>query len=512
MRILGMTIGRSAEPEAAPAQAVQQRIMRGPALHRRTFQAGVRDRLTSTWTTADLTVNQSLYTNLRAMRARSRDFAKNNEYGRKFFALVRTNVVGHAGFSLKFDCRRDDGTVDQQDSATMLRGWQHFGKAGQYEVTGRLSETMFDTLAITMIARDGEALVRLVEGSDRGIHHCQLQLLPGHLLDELHNADLDNGNRIRMGVEFDPWMKPVAYHLRIEQKSSDIWGNFSQRYERVPAEEMLHLFVPEEIDQWRGIPWAFTGLRDARQLDQFDEAALVAANVGAAKMGFFQQQKDAEGAPTSGTEQDDNGDFITEAAPGTFDIIPDGYELKEYNPAYPNDMYDPFTKAVLRRMATGLLTSYHSLTGDLTQVNFSSIRSGTLDEREMWKMLQGFYIGAKEQIVAWWLKRSLIFDPELKRLPYTKFDKFNAPVFTGRRWDWVDPKGDMAAAVEAVALRIKSRAQIIRESGRDPEQVWAELEEEEKVRGFLPPYSRPVAQALADPPVQEEQGGAAGAA
>lgn len=485
MKVLGIQFGRIGG--AATGVPSHQRILRGAAHGRRNFQAGTRDRLTSTWTTVDQTVNQSALRTLRAMRARSRDFSRNNEYGRKFFALVRTNIVGHAGFSLKFDCRRDDGSPDQADSAVLLRAWKRFGKRGQYDVTGRLSETMFDTLAVTMVARDGEALVRIVTGPDRGVHRLQLQLLPGHLLDEDHNRDLADGRRIRMGVEFDAFMKPIAYHLRLQPRSADIWGNSSQRYERVAAEEILHLFVPEEVDQWRGVPWAYVSLRDARMLDQFDEAALVAANVGASKMGFFQQQKDAEGAPIAGSDAGDGSDdFITEAAPGTFDIIPDGYELKEWDPTYPNEVYEPFTKAVLRRLSTGLLTSNHSITGDLTDVNFSSIRAGTLDEREMWKMLQGWYIETKELILTAWLTRALMYDQELRRLPYAKFDKFNAPLFTGRRWEWVDPRNDMLANKEAVALRIKSRAEIIRDTGRDPDTVWAELEAEE-ARGMTPP-------------------------
>lgn len=500
MKILGFEINRLGA-KRSPSAGVP------PARLARSFKAGMTDRLTSSWTVADQTVNQSLLRHLRPMRARSRDFLRNNEYGRKFAALVKTNVVGHAGFALKFDCRRDDGSPDKLDSAALLRAWRRFAKRGQYEVTGKLNEALFDALAVTMIARDGEVLVRLVEGSDRGVHRFQLQLLPGHLLDEEHNRDLDGGNRIRMGVEFDAFMKPVAYHLRLQPKMADMHGNTAQRHERVPADEMLHLFVPEEVDQWRGVPWPFVGLRGARMLEQFDEAALVAANVGAAKMGFFQQQKDAEGSPTSSTETDGD-DFITEAAPGSFDIIPDGYELADWNPEYPNAVYDPFTKAVLRRISTGLLTSYHTLSGDLTQVNFSSIRSGTLDERELWKMLQGWYVAAaKEAIVEQWLARALLFDAELKRLPYAKFDKFNAPVFTGRRWDWVDPRSDVLAAKEAVALGIKSRAQIIRDQGNDPDQVWDELDAE-KERGMLPPASGGAAKPAKD---DEEDRGATAA-
>jgi lambda family phage portal protein len=499
MRIFGFEFSRGARsidamaPDSAPTR---QRISRGGprAGYRRGFQAGVTDRLTSKWTTTDETVNMSLLRHLRTMRARSRDFGRNNEYGRKFFSLIRTHVVGPNGFTLKVDCRRPDGQPDKPDSDRIGRAYRRWVKRGNFDVTGRLSETQFDALAVTMVGRDGEVLIRMVEGRDRGPHRFQLQLLPGHLLDEDHNRDLANGYRIRMGVEFDPFMKAVAYHLRIIDGGADMHGTASQRYERVDASEIIHLFIAEEIDQWRGVPWAYVALRDAKHLDQFDEAALVAANVGAAKMGFFQQKDPEAGPPMGGEEGGDDGygagggDFVTSAEPGTFDIIPDGYELKEYDPTYPNEVYDPFTRNVLRRLSTGLLVANHSLTGDLTQVNFSSIRAGTLDERDMWKMIQGWYAEIKAQIFERWLGLALIHDAELKSLPYTKFDKFNAPVFFGRRWDWVDPKSDAAADREAVALGVRSRAQIIRESGRDPDEVWAELQAESDM-GMAQPHA-----------------------
>lgn len=467
-----------------------------PRMAARAFDSAKRDRLTASWTVADETVNQSLLRGLRVMRARSRDFARNNEYGRKFFSLVRTNVVGADGFSLKVNCLDSLGKQDKEDSALIEAAYGRHGKAGEYDVTGKLTEAAFDAMAVNMIARDGEVLIRAVPGRDRGKHRFQLQLLPGHLLDEEHNKELAGGYRIRMGVEFDPFMKPVAYHLRTGNGASDMYAHQgSRRYERVPADEMLHLFIPEEIEQWRGAPWLFAALRSAQHLDQFDEAALVAANVGASKMGFFKRTDPDAGDITGGEQQegsDGQPEFVQSAEPGSFEMLPDGWDLANWDPEYPNGIYEQFHKAVLRRTAAGTLVSYHSLSGDLTDVNFSSIRSGTLDEREMWKTIQGWYAGtAKVWIFEQWLARALINDSALieAKLPFAKFEKFNAPIFQGRRWDWVSPKDDAVAKREEVGLGINSRSQIIRDRGGDPGKVFQELRDEEEIWGFVPPKS-----------------------
>lgn len=467
------------------------RIGAGPP-RRRSFDAGHVSRLTASWTTQDSTLNQSILRDLRLMRARSRDFFRNSELGRKYGAMLVANVVGPTGFALKVDCRRPDGSSDTGDSQRIAAAYGRWTTAGCYDVTGRLSETMFDQLLVKMVARDGEALIRLVEGKDRGPHGCQLQLLGAHLLDEAHNRDLPDGRRIRMGVEFDAWMKPVAYHLRVDDGgNADMYGKTAQRYQRVSADEIIHVMMIEDAEQWRGVPWAHAALRRARDLDKFEEAALIAANVGAAKMGFFQQKDPEAGLPPGAEEESSEAgaalrEFTSEVTPGAFDVIPDGYELQEYNPAYPSDTFQPFTTAVARMVSTGLLVSYHGLTGDLTQVSFSSIRSGTLDEREIWKVLQGAFIHmVKEPVFSWWLARALINDPELKRLPFAKFEKYDAAQFTGRRWDWVDPRSDALATSAEIEMGINSPQQIMRDKGRDPEKIWREIEEA-KARGFGP--------------------------
>lgn len=153
-------------------------------------------------------------------------------------------------------------------------------------------------------------------------------------------------------------------------------------------------------------------------------------------------------------------------------------------------------------IATGLLVSYHGLTGDLTQVSFSSIRAGTLDDREVWKVLQdGFIACVKKPVFSWWLARAMVYDSALKTLPFAKFDKFNAPIYSGRRWDWVDPKSEIVAAKEAVGLGIASRQQLCRDRGLDFDVIRQELEQEAEM-GFAPPKTSGA--VAANTPVQSD--------
>jgi hypothetical protein len=53
------------------------------------------------------------------------------------------------------------------------------------------------------------------------------------------------------------------------------------------------------------------------------------------------------------------------------------------------------------------------------------------------------------------------------QLPPAKFDKFAEHEYRGRRWMWVDPMRDMAAAVVAVDKKWKTNTQIASDNGTD---------------------------------------------
>jgi capsid protein len=48
-----------------------------------------------------------------------------------------------------------------------------------------------------------------------------------------------------------------------------------------------------------------------------------------------------------------------------------------------------------------------------------------------------------------------------------------------RRWSWVDPQKDMNTNKMFIDERLKSRSQIMREQGDNPEEVWGEIAKEQ---------------------------------
>ena len=86
-----------------------------------------------------------------------------------------------------------------------------------------------------------------------------------------------------------------------------------------------------------------------------------------------------------------------------------GYDFKPHESKYPNEVFGPFVKTALQRVASGWRVSYHALANDLEGVNFSSIRSGTLDERDRWSSDQQWFIDILlKRVRAEWMLMSLL--------------------------------------------------------------------------------------------------------
>lgn len=471
--------------------------LRGPAAwhpsRARSFTAGEQTPYTYSWTTSDAHINTSLYKNLRVLRARSRDLARNNDYAMMFLGLVVDNVIGPTGIALQVQARRNDGSLDEVDSRTCEQAWAAWGRIGVCDMSESYTWVDLQRVLIRTIAVDGEVLVRRWRG--RGTAGYQLQLLDPSLLDETHIADLPNGNRIRMGVELDADDRRVAYHLaKRDVADPRLGGTGSRETVRIPADQIWHLFVPEAVGQLRGVPWMRTTMTRQKRLGSYEDAAVAAAEEGAKKLAWIKTASgdarsladeqvasdSGDTGPASGTLYVDSGDGIS------YGLLPADADIANWDPKYPMADYAQFTKQILRGIASGLRVSYHKLASDLENVNYSSARSGELNERDVWKGLQQWFIDHLcAPAYSEWLPLAIVSGH--LSLPMARVQKFDAAVWQGRRWDWVDPEKDVTANVIAINNGLTSRTRVIRAMGHDPDEIRKELEREKaEWAGLLP--------------------------
>jgi len=444
-------------------------------LKKRAYAGANQGRLFSDFVASSRSADEEIKGALKVLRNRCRDLTRNNAYARRFISLAKANTVGDRGVTLQVKARNDNGAMDNLGNDSIEVAWKRWGRMGQCSVDGKISWVDAQRLFIENLVRDGEVLVRLVKYPND--FRFALEFIESDLLDEEYNVTLPNGNRIRMGVELDSFNRPVAYHLFTAHPGDNSTMWMGKSYNRIPADKMIHAFLPERAMQTRGAPWMSPVIADLKMLNGYREAELVAARVGASKMGFFTSPTGDGFTP----DDTDNKVPIMEAEPGTFHQLPDGVNFTQFDPTHPTTAFADFEKAILRGIASGLGVSYTSLANDLEGVSYSSIRQGALEDRDQWKIVQDFLIQHFVEPVYRAFLMS-IMENSVINIPASRFDKFaEATVFRARGFQWVDPLKEMNAAVVGLQNGLLSMQDIANQQGRDVEEIFDQIQAEKEM-------------------------------
>lgn len=448
------------------------------------FEASENSRLFSTWGMSESPINSVLRGELTAMRARSRDMSRNQDYGRRFYGLLKQNVVGADGIRLKMDVRTVAGKKDRQANAIIEKAFNEWARLGNCTVCGRYSLIDVQNLWIETLAKDGESLMREWKGSAGrfgGAFGYGLQFLSTPRLDTAMSKRVSDKVNVVLGVELNEFQRPLGYHFRTTEPNADFVDFRSRATERVPASQILHSFIAEEVGQVRGFPWAHSTLVRLKRLHMYERAEATAADLAARKNGFFFADQGEFG---DGLETDEDGNYIVDVEEASFDVLPKGVtDFKPYDPQHPMQQFPDFVSAMLHGVSAGLNISYPALSTDLKGVNYSSIRQGELTDRDHWKAIQKFMIEQLlEPVFRSWLAWTFVTNPEkLAPLPVEKLEKWFAATWRARGYEWVDPLKEVNAQEKAIANGLKSRTQIVAAMGGDIEDVFDDLAEEDKL-------------------------------
>lgn len=443
-------------------------------------------------------VNSDIFTDGYQLMKIAREFEKNNAYVRKYLNAMVNNVVGPTGFNLSvkgYDYKpelKDGKTVynkvyDEFASNLVAENFWEWTKKKYCDLSKTFSFNEICELTVRQLFRDGEVLIiKHKGGKELNKWGFALQLINIERLDRKYNGiNPKNGNRIVMSVELDENNRKVAFYLQktivsavpgINQKLD------GSNYTRIEANDCIYLYKATDAEQIRGYSPLVAGLETLENLEGYQEAELINARASAGKMGFFISNEQEVNQLDIADREDDDGNFISEVEPGTFHVLPKGYDFKENNPNYPQS-YDKFIKANLRTVASAFNISYEDLSNDRESVNYSSIRAGLVQDREIYKAIQNFLIeNMLDDIYEDWLKNAIlnkaIVFPNGAILQFEKFEKFKQHQFRGRGFAWVDPLKDITASIEAVKFGLSSRKREAEKLGIDLNEVFDELAEE----------------------------------
>ena len=389
------------------------------------------------------------------------------------------------------------GDPDVFANQLIERSYDRWQRAENCDIRGRRNYHTMRQLRLINGVRDGDFFLRHVRDEKKKINPFgyAVQMISSEWCDRFYNDILDNGNVVIMGIEYEltQWGlgKPVAYYF-IKRQPRDwqfttITSGFglglhgrSILRARIDAADVIHYARPVDADATRPAPWAVSTMIKMRQLDQYELAEVIAARESACKTGFYYSDILPEGGAAQFGPPDPTTGVSTDAlAPGEQRALKWGVKYQDRDPKHPNGNFAQFRKGMGQSGTAGMPGGdYNILFNDLENINFSAGRLGRLDTNEMSKMIQRFDIDVAERpIFEAWLEMALVTGAI--NLPLVKFDKFNKPVFSGRRWAQVDEIKAVNAAALRVANKFSSRNKECAEEGIDFEENAIELAEEE---------------------------------
>jgi lambda family phage portal protein len=448
----------------------------------RAFQAASLNRLTSDWIATNTSIDAEIRGGGRMLRARCRDLERNNDYFRNFLREVETNIIGTDG--IRFEAQvpmQRGGKLDEKTNKAIedtFCSWAD--SASRCHTAGRHPWFEIERLAIRSIARDGDIGIRFVRGRTFGDSKIPLaiEVLEADMIDDTYNDVLGNGNRVRMGVEQDQWLRPVAYWVHSSHPGdmgfATMYNKRGRRLTRIPADEMILPFFSERAEQSRGFPWAASAIMRLHHMKGREEAEVIAARAGAMLMGFIQ-------TPEGELKGDDvdAGQQVTDFETGVFKKLNSGEQVIVPDTSRDHEALEAFNRVMLRGVAAGLGGSYEGLSKDYSQSNYSSTRQSLLSERALWRVYQKGIIAQLHQRVFNEFLDMATLSGELVLPGYElQPDKYRKVKWIPRGWSWIDPTKEVAAAKEAVLGGFDSISDILAEQGEDFDEKMATIKRE----------------------------------
>ena len=273
-------------------------------------------------------------------------------------------------------------------------------------------------------------------------------------------------NRIVSGVEIDESGRVVAYHFY--SAPSDLALNRLESV-RVPADEVIHFSPFRRPGQLLGIPLLAPAIPYAYHLAEILEAELINAKVSASfglvvKRNYPYQH--VQSLPVNGGRRE------FEIAPGMVEFLEPGEEIEVIDPKRPGNTFDDFVKIILRGIGRSIGLSYEQISGDKSEVNYSSTRHSELELRDylqpLRKAVERYFLRPVYlEFVHWGVQLgALNAQGGIK-----DWRNWTAHRWIFKGYEWVDPQKEAKAKELELRLGLTTLADEAAARGKD----WREL-------------------------------------
>ena len=371
----------------SPHSALKRKSARMAINMLRGYDGAKTGRRTDGWIAAGSSANAEILAAGNRLRDRARDIVRNNPYGKKAMRVFADNFIGD-GISPQANTGSD--RLNKQ----IMAAWNSW--AAGCDVEESLDFSGLQGLIIRSIFESGECFVRYRDSEFSGSNvPFQLQVLEADLLDTTRNYEAPSGaGYIRQGIEFNKKGKRVAYWMWPQHPGDNLLYMPRLQSVRIPANQILHIYQKDRPGQIRGVTSFASVLLRMRDLDDYDDAELWRKKIESCFAAFVVQNSGSEGPTLGNIVSTGAGDAsnpqpqrVETFRPGMIEYLKPGEDVRFGNPSSDAN-YPSYQRVQLHAIAAGLGITYEQLTGDLSQVNYSSLRAGLLEFRRMIETLR----------------------------------------------------------------------------------------------------------------------------
>lgn len=477
MNVLDRVV-RAVAPRAAlrrEAARAQLELLDRARDRTRRYEGADRGRRTQGWITQDSSPTAATRGALHDLRARCRDLRRNNPWAQTAVRELAANVAG-AGVRPRFTNESD------AELRLAVELWDEWAGTTMADAAGRETFFTMQAAAFEGLVDGGEHLVRRrFRRSEDGLAvPLQVQLLEGDHIDTLRDLEGSSGtDRVVQGIAFNALGARTGYWLFADHPGDlfSVASFLSSRF--VPASEIRHLYRCDRTGQVRGVPWGSVVALRLHDFDAYEDNEQLRMVVATSYAGFVEDLAGADASFTDGVGLAGNATRnainqpIDELHSGTVEYLPSGKTIRFPTPPQ-NEGFEAFARVQLRAVAKGYGVPAWLLSGDLSAVNFSSIRADWIAFNravEVWRA-RILLPHLCEPVMRWWRDAAEVAD-------LLTPGRANA---SRLRWEWIpprremlDPRTEVMAEIEAVRAGFKSLSQVVSSLGTDPERVLSAL-------------------------------------
>jgi lambda family phage portal protein len=397
------------------------------------------------------------------MRDRARDLLRNNPWARRIVQVWSDNLIGE-GWSFKAKDGRRNGRRGKEVTKLMQQ-WMR--DPIQCDYYGRAN---FDGLMKQVVQSwkgSGEVLIRWRTPSSATMRRLglrvplQLQVMEADWIDEANDTPGgESGGYTKRGIVYDAEDKPTDYWLFNYHPGESAHRVVSVVSNRVPAEQIIHLFTPERPGMTRGVSCLAPVMIRLRDVQDLLDARLMKEKVAACLA--------AAVVDLDGTG-DQKPTFGSRIEPGGIVKLGPGQDIRTINPPATNEL-PQIIKGYLLEIAAGVGVTYEELTGDYSGGSFTQGRLGWIGfqrrlKSDTWQELEPTVF---RQVAKWFFATASVGGVNTDGLMAD---------WTPPKRELFDPQSETSSTRDRIRSGLLPPQEAIRAEGYEPEdliELWQE--------------------------------------